>query len=210
MHVQTQAAADWWARPRGGQSASWIANYQQSLTTRHRLAISQIVREVHPARLLEVGCHCGPNLMRIALDHPTVQCAGIDANAEAIAAGQQWMAQQGFTDRVVLNVGRFPEATAHMASGAVDVVLSCYSLAYVSPADLDAALYELGRLATTAVILAEPMRGDAKHTMSGYTEWHHDYEHARSWVKTLNTKRTRTVPIAPPVDALTTILILET
>lgn len=214
MHAQTLEAANWWARPRGEQAGAWIANYQKSLHLRHRVAISQIVGELQPSTLLEVGCHCGPNLIRLATDHPALKIAGLDASPEAIAAGQQWASNAGFGVRVELAVGRFPQATEKFPTGAFDVVLSCYTLAYIAPQDLDAALYEIGRIAKHAVILAEPQALDAapgtqRHTMSGYSEWAHNYEIARRWTKTLSGRRARVVPVAPPVDALNAILVLE-
>lgn len=209
MHAATVEAAMWWARPRGDQARNWIANYQQSLQTRHRLAISEIVGQLQPGSLLEVGCHCGPNLLRLALDHPGLSLAGVDASAEAIEAGQHWMQQRAVADRVELKAGRFPEVTDTLPSGCVDVVLSCYTLAYVAPPDLDVALAEIGRLARRAVILAEPMHGPGRQTMGGYHEWHHDYEHSRKWIPTLRSKTVRSVAVDPKVDALTNILVFE-
>lgn len=213
MDAQTNAAAAWWARPRHENGATWIANYQHSLTVRHRTAISQIVGELGIASLFEAGCHCGPNLMRLTEDHPGLLCAGLDVNAEAIAAGTTWAAQRGVADRVTLQVGAFPTATEGWASGSCEAVLTCYSLAYTSPADVGAALYEAGRLATNAVILAEPMALDGRgartvQNLSGYTEWAHDYQAAVRWVGTLRGWSTRIVPIAPPVDRLHAILVV--
>jgi predicted O-methyltransferase YrrM len=206
----TREAADWWARPRGGHAQDWIANYQRSLTTRHRTAISQIVGELQPRTLLEVGCHCGPNLIRLATDHPGLKLLGIDANAEAVTAGQQWVARSGFVDRVELRVARFPDETVALPSDCADVVLSCYAAgAYTAPADLHVALYELGRLARHAVILAEPHgAGETRHTLNGYQEWHHNYQDAIKWAATLRGRSVRVVPVDPPVDALRAILVL--
>lgn len=211
MHAQTIEATDWWARPRGATSANWIANYQRSVPARHRTAIAAIVQALQAESLLEVGCHCGPNLVRLAQQRdPALQLTGIDANAEAVAAGQAWVAAQGYGDRIQLQVGRCPAATQGLASGCVDVVLSCYTLAYVAPADLDAALYELGRLATRAVVIAEPMgRGPTPtRALSGYSEWTHDYQEATQWIGSLAGMTTRIVPIVPPVDKLNAILVL--
>lgn len=212
MHPRTVEAGDWWARSRGAQATNWIENYQRSLKARHRGVISQIVGTLQPTAVLEVGCHCGPNLVRLATDHPTLRCAGIDANAEAIAAGQQWVASQMLADRVELHLGRLPAATAEVPSGSIDVVLSCYTLAYMAPPDLDEALAELGRIARRAVILAEPHADESvagKQSMSGYTEWHHNYASAIQWASTMRTRRVTRFAVDPPVDALREILVLE-
>ena len=212
MHAATIESGDWWARPRGEESSRWIANYQASVGHRHRTVISQIVQELGATSLLEVGCHCGPNLIRLAQDHLTLQCYGLDANADSITAGQQWVARAGLGDRVELKPGRFPVATEKFPTGAFDVVLSCYSLAYIAPVDLDAALYEIGRLATHAVILAEPQvfQGTAttRQTLGGYAEWQHPYQATVPWIATLRHRRVRVVPVDPPVDALSAVLVL--
>lgn len=212
MHAATVHAADWWARPRGAESAHWIANYQKSVQSRHRSVISAIVGELGAATVLEVGCHCGPNLVRLAQDHPTLRGYGFDANAEAIAAGQQWAARAGLRDRVEMVTGRFPTATEKFPTGSFDVVLSCYSLAYIAPADLDAALYEMGRVAKQAVILAEPHvdTGPAttRQSFGGYAEWQHPYQMTIPWIATLRNRSVRVVPVDPPVDALRAVLVL--
>lgn len=213
MHAATLDAEQWWARPRGDHAQTWIANYQKSLTARHRNAISQIVGELHPTTLLEVGCHCGPNLIRLATDYPTLKCAGFDVNQEAITAGLKWAADAHLGDRIGLKAACFPEATETLPNNCVDVVLTCYAIgAYMAKDDLIPALYELGRLAKHAVILAEPMitgQTQSKQTMNGYIEWHHDYQDAIKWVTTLNRRRQRVVPVSPPVDSLSAILVLE-
>lgn len=215
MHAATVHAADWWARPRGDTAAQWIANYQKSLHLRHRVAISEIVGELQPKTLLEIGCHCGPNLMRLATDHDGLKVCGLDASSEAILAGKAWARQYpALESRIELAVGRFPQATEKFPDGAFDVVLACYTLAYIAPQDLDAALYEVGRLAKHAVILAEPQRtdgtdADIKQSVTGYTEWQHNYQQARRWTNTLRNHKARFVPVVPPVDALNAILVLE-
>jgi hypothetical protein len=191
-----------------------IQNYQRSLGGRQRLAISRIVRELRAETVFEVGCHCGPNLIRLALDHPGLTAHGIDASVEAVQAGRSWVADQGLAGRVQLTAQRFPEGTQATPTGFADVVISCYTLAYIAPADLDAALYEMGRLAGRALILAEPMPVDGVrpapiHQMSGYSEWAHDYQGALEWVGSLRGVTTRIVPMHPPVDRLNAILVVE-
>lgn len=214
MHTETIEAADWWARPRGATAANWIANYQRSLQARHRDVISGLVQGLDATTLLEVGCHCGPNLMRLAQDCPALRLIGVDINEEAVSAGRQWMATAGLSSRVQLNVGRFPAVTSGIADGTFDVVLSCYALAYVAPVDLEAALCEMGRLATRAVILAEPMGLTAtpvtsSRSLSGYTEWAHRYYEAFKWVSVLQGVTIRIVPIDPPVDKLNAVLVAQ-
>lgn len=207
MDARTAHTADWWARPR---DRAWIDNYQHSLQGRHRTQIVEIVKGLKPTTLLEVGAHCGPNLVRLTQELPKLKTIGIDVNADAVQAGRAWAAKLGLSGRIQLNVGRMPDVTANLPSGMCDVVLSCYSLAYIAPTDLDAVLYEMGRLATKAVILAEPMtQGPAKEArvITGYTEWAHDYQGARKWIATLNDCTTTIVPVEPPIDRLNGICV---
>lgn len=207
----TVQTGDWWARPRGDHAAEWVSAYQKSLQARHRSLIVKAVKDIHPESLLEVGCHCGPNLVRLAQELPELDMIGIDASAEAITSGRSWVEHHGFKTRIQLNVGRVPDALYRLPSGSFDVVLSCYTLAYVAPSDLDIVLYELGRLATHAVILAEPMTtaGSSVETrsMSGYTEWAHNYVKATKWIGSWHGKTITTSPVAPPVDRLNGIVV---
>lgn len=214
MHTDTVTASEWWARPRDGQGGVWIQNYQKSLGVRHRELLAAIVRELQVETLLEIGCHCGPNLVKLAEANPQLHAQGIDVNADAIAAGQRWLQHCGLSKRVKLSQHRFPDGTAALPSGGFDVVLSCYTLAYVAPADLDASLYEMGRLAARAVILAEPMALNGRvtapmHNITGYREWAHDYRAALPWIGTLSGAETRLALVAPPVDRLNGILVVE-
>lgn len=207
MDAATLTATEWWAATREDKSQAWIANYQQSLQTRHRDQIAAIVAELQPSMLMEVGCHCGPNLVRLTSALPDLWCLGIDPSQDAIAAGQQWMGALGVSDRVELRVGAIPSALMAMPSGAVDVVLSCYTLAYIAPADLDAVLYELGRIARRAVILAEPMQGAPIRFRGGYQEWAHDYHAASRWIGSWHGMTVRRSAVEPPVDRLNAILV---
>ncbi len=214
MHADTVETADWWARKRDAGGAAWIANYQKSLKARHRDAIVEVVKSLAPETLFEVGSHCGPNLVRIAQEFPDILMHGIDASAEAVKAGREWVTSLGLEKRVQLSTQRFPDGTQATPTGFADVVLSCYTLAYIAPEDLDAALYEMGRLAARAVILAEPMAIDGSgqpptRNLSGYSEWAHDYQRALGWIGSLRNVTTRIVPIRPSVDRLNAILVVE-
>lgn len=213
MHAATVETADWWARHRES-AADWIANYQRSVKSRHRGIIATVIKELAPETLFEVGSHCGPNLVRLAQELQDLSMHGIDASVDAVNAGRAWVKGLGLDGRIRLSAQRFPEGTQAMPSAFADVVLSCYTLAYIAPADLDAALYEMGRLAARAIVLAEPMAIGAHQpasvrNLSGYSEWAHDYQAALAWVGSLRGVTTRIVPIDPPVDRLNAILVVE-
>ncbi len=212
MQLATREAAEWWARPRTETAETWIANYQRSLGIRHRVAISQIIGRLGATSVLEIGAHCGPNLLRLALDHPGLtHLHGFDVNAAAVAAGNRWAVSEQVADRVQLAVGAFPAAVESLPSASVDVVLSCYVLAYTAPEDIDAALYEVGRIARRAIVIAEPMTGGdsiATRMSNGYQEWTHNFERALPWIGSLRGMTAEIVPIRPPVDRLNGILVV--
>jgi ubiquinone/menaquinone biosynthesis C-methylase UbiE len=211
MQTATIEAANWWARPRGAQAREWMATYQGSLQARHRTVLVEIMRALAPTSVLEVGCHCGPNLIRLGEAFPALMASGVDANDEAVAEGQRWAKAKGIEARVELKAGRFPDVTSAVPSGSVDVVFSCYALAYVAPSDLLEALAEVGRLATTAIVLMEPQTdnatADEKRSMSGYNEWAHNYRAALQWVSSVRGWATEIIPITPPVDRLNAALV---
>lgn len=208
MRAETIAAAQFWAQSRGPETDAWIRQYQKSTSTRHRGIIAGMVKTLQPATLLEIGCHCGPNLIRLGHEVPALKMIGIDVNAEAVAAGQRWAESQGLADRVQFHVGRVPEATSETEDACADVVLSCYTLAYIAPADLDAVLWEVGRIAAKAVILAEPTGGYAKCAVEGgYSEWGHDYRERAKWIGTLRDMTWSTLPVTPKVDELSAVLV---
>lgn len=213
MQTATIEAGNWWAQPRGAHAPDWILTYQRSLMAPHRTAIVAQVKALQAETLLEVGCHCGPNLVRLGRECPDLQMLGVDISAEAITAGRQWVDSVGLGDRVQMNAGRMPLVTEQVPSRSVDVVLSCYTLAYLAPQDLDAVLYEIGRLAEKAVILAEPMVDSGPsvslHQRQGYREWAHGYRDALPWVNTLRGWSARSISVEPPVDHLNRILVLE-
>ncbi len=211
MHVQSVEAGQWWAMPRGAQMQDWVGNYQRSLQARHRTLIVDIVKDLAPATLLELGSHCGPNLVRLTQAMPTLKTLGVDISEDAVTAGKAWVASLGLTGRIELHAGRVPDVTSDVPTGSVDVVLSCYTLAYVAPADLDGVLYEMGRIAKHAVVLAEPMTDEGpashRHTRNGYHEWAHNYVEASRWIGSLRGAMTRIVPLSPPVDALNGVFV---
>lgn len=216
MLATNLAASDWWAMTRP-DAASWIANYKSSLHARHRNVIAEIIGPMAPESLIEVGCHCGPNLIRLAQDVPSLsELFGIDVSAQAIAGGNEWAKESGLSDRVKMQIGRIPKDTQGLTSGCADVVLSCYALAYLTVSELDDALYEMGRLAARAVVIAEPMTiEDGAHAptyttvMSGYQEFAYDYQARTRWINSLQGWSRRLVPVTPRVDQLNAVLVLE-
>src|SRR3990167_3819837 len=77
-----------------------------------------------------------------------------------------------------------------------------------------AALWGGGGPGATAVVILEPMvSGEAgpqeTRSLSGYTEWAHDYQTALAWIGTLRGVSTTLTPIRPPVDRLNAALVVR-
>ncbi len=211
MQAQTLEAVEWWQRPREA-SYKWVPTYQQSIGAKHRLVISHIVGEFRPQSVLEVGSHCGPNLVRLATDHPGIlDLCGIDVNEEAVRKGRDWVAAQGLGSRIRLQQNNLADALSVMPDRSVDVILSCYALVYIAPFDVDAVLYDIGRVARMGAILAEPMTTGLSAKMfvqtNGYQEWAHNFDHLSHFVGTWRDLTLKTATLDKPVDHLERVLV---
>lgn len=150
--------AYWNRKPSDGWNTYW-----DSLAAPHRDALVEALAGVLPVRgsLLEVGCGPGVNLFRVLQAFPEVDVTGVDVSQAAVDNGFQRFeramaaGELPETGRVALCAGEIPEALDVMEP--VDVVLSCYALAYVHPLDIRRTLEKLLELAERAVVIAEPM-----------------------------------------------------
>ena len=148
--VDVLYAEKWWATY--PPVTAWIARYQESEGASYRAPIVAALRALPPwTSLFEVGCHCGPMLRVVQQAFPEATISGCDVNAGALEAGRR------LSPDVVTRLGAFPAVTADMPDGSVDVMLSCYVLAFVSPDMIDAALCEMARVARVGIVLCEPM-----------------------------------------------------
>lgn len=153
----TNALAFWNRKDAAGWDAYW-----DSLGAPHRDAIVDALQKLQPFRsLLEVGCGPGVNLFRVLQAFPNVDVTGVDVSQAAIDNGERRFSlamdagELPGRGRAALCSGELPEALEVLDT--VDVVLSCYTLAYVHPVDIRRTLEQLLALADQAVILAEPM-----------------------------------------------------
>jgi hypothetical protein len=218
-------AERFWTADRGPGTARWIQEYATSRDRPHRgpivRAVQQLVTQMGCESVLEVGCHCGPNLHGIAQACPTLTCVGVDINRVAVDAGKQavgcrcgatLMPTTVCANRMHVYHAAFPTQTSHLATGCFDIVLTSYLLAYIGPRELPDALYELGRLARVAVVIAEPMvlstpQADDTIERPGYVEWRHDYRAQLPWVQTLARRHAEIEPLPRAMGRLNGLLI---
>jgi hypothetical protein len=212
VHAYTVETGNWWAKKREA-TAEWIANYQHSVQSPQRMAIEQIVRELAPETLFEVGRHCGPNLVRLARASSRAGMHGIDASLRRSGPGKVWLEDTRADGSRALTCQRFPgghrgdadrvrgrrlellHAGVHRAGGSRRGVVRDRAVGGARGHS---------RRADAATERPRPIRaGD------GYSEWAHDYQAALGWVGSLRDVTTRIVPIEPSVDRLNAILVVE-
>lgn len=152
---------EFWRQKRTEGPSGW-ASYWDTLHAPHRDALVETLRALPPFEtLLEVGCGPGVNLWRIQEAFPEADLTGLDVSQAAVNDGAARFAAADHegrlsgTGRVALCAGELPEALKAM--GDVDVVLSCYVLAYLPPREILPTLTALLQLAQQAIVLAEPM-----------------------------------------------------
>jgi len=167
--------SEYWDGPRG-------------LRAPHRDAIVDALQPLPPfVSLLEVGCGPGVNLWRIQEAYPRADLTGIDVSPFAIDEGIRRFEhahQHGLfpTGRIALCQGELPEALEPSADPpleTVDVVVSCYALAYLLRDQVLVALKQMTRLAAMAIVIAEPMsepgKPDGLIHLGAASEFRYDY-----------------------------------
>jgi len=169
-----------WTAQRPGWTAAWVDHYWQSGSDPQRDVIVEVLSTLPRFRtVLEVGSHCGPNLRRVAEAFSDVQCVGIDANQDAVDEGNRRLTDESLSRRVRLVQGVFPESTQSWPARQADVVLTCFLLAYIAPAELTGAIRELQRLSSRFVVCMEP-HGQNMRVQSNESHAYvqHDYDAA--------------------------------
>jgi SAM-dependent methyltransferase len=183
----------------------WFTKYWESTDGSHRDAIITALEHVGPfSSVLELGCNTGPNLRRIHQRWPGVALVGLDIHAGALAYGRAAAEADGWAwTGVVGDLRELGRLEQH-----ADVVLSCYSLAYLDPRDIDAALAAALACAKTALIICEPGAGGQEVYVppgpKNVAEYHYNY------LKRLHalpgTVAVVIFPITPPHVRLHTVL----
>lgn len=204
------SALAFWTAPRGEATAAWIDDYWGSSQRVYRDFIVQVIGRLNPRTLLEIGSHCGPNIARIKLAHPSVFCYGVDCNSEAVNAGNQRLKALGLKG-ATLGRGQWPDCviggyvvTDHRRLKGFDVALSCYTLAYIEPSRLEESIAAMMLVAKQAVIV-EPENGEGQELKRGsYVEWKHDYVAALRRLR-LPHKRVR---LEPAINGLGQMIVI--
>ena len=123
----------------------WNQAYMSTWDHPHRQMLVDILKKLKWGSLFEVGCACGPNLVKIVKEIPNVQVGGTDVSSDAID-----LAKKTFQS-AYLTVGSADDIL--MSDDSTDIVLTDMTLIYVS--QIDKAIKEIKRVARNYVLLCE-------------------------------------------------------
>ena len=153
--------------------APWIEGYYNSRTHPHRQLIIDAIKridavQVYPVNsVLEIGCSCAPNLIRIHQEFPSIHLAGIDVNEDAVRCGH---------DRIIAADVRIGNAkNIPHPDQSFDIVLSDATFLYISPQEIDSVMNEIRRIARKGVILVEWDSKSPEGTIKNF-HWARDYK----------------------------------
>lgn len=139
----TRRSRQFW-RTRETGNPDYIAGYWTSRTHPLRQRIAKIIQELAPTSLLEVGCHCGPNLWAIRQICPDMSLAGVDVSPYVVAEGQKLC-----SGTAQLSIGR-------RATGSHDAVLASGTLLCVGDGEIGGMLRSIAKAARKHIVLVEP------------------------------------------------------
>ena len=169
-HLRKSQSDDW-----GKGSNDWIKGYWNSINHSHRSFLMERMSNFSPIHsILEIGCNCGPNLFLIAKTFPNIKIIrGIDINPTAVQKGNEWLAQEGFSN-VLLSVGKADEL-GQFEDKSFDVVFTDAILIYIGPDKIKGVLKEMSRIARRALILVEWHFNSQGKDPSGFGAYHLGY-----------------------------------
>jgi len=209
------ATAYWQDRHPGVERLKWLQGYWESWRAPHRQAVLDGLWRADQTRPLhsvaEVGCHVGPNLRLIAqrgkLARP-LTLYGLDVNAEALAFGEAQAETDRWGDRVQTRwiEGSALEIEAKLPL--VDLIFSCYALAYVGPNELTDVLDQMASRSRYVLLVEPSTQWYAPRGICGPgPEWRHDYFAA--WPAWRSIERLTVWHVRPEADRLDTAMLLE-
>lgn len=134
--------------------ARWIAELEEGGRSQHRDLLFESIARLAPFEsVIEIGCNCGVNLYRLAMQYPRVRLVGCDVNHVAIERGRAFMQSHGLSG-VELSVGR-ADRLGSFANGSFDVVFTDAVLIYIGPDQIRKVAKEMLRLCRRRIILME-------------------------------------------------------
>ena len=210
------SALEFWGARHQTAPADWAESYWNSSARPYRTALIGAMRALGGGRslssALELGCNAGPNLRRVHEAWPNARLFGCDVNGHALAALRGYAQDEGWASCLTLMEGAIETQLASVTAGlSVDVVFSCYALAYVSPHEIARVIEQAVRLARWGVVFLEPL-GDLVAPDWRYPpptpEWAHGY--ASLLAPYVGPGRSLTITrLVTPADGLNGLVSLE-
>lgn len=206
MSTTAELTTQWQTRAGDGSAANWASTW-----LRHRAIAVTAVAAFQPESVLEIGCRAGPNLRLLAVALPEAHLLGLDVHQPALDYLQAGATREGWADRLLLHCAALQDWLPLVATASVDVILTCYTLAYVAPEDLDPVLRHLQRIAAKGVVLAEPasLTGTSMALSvpsASVPAWAHAYlDRVGAGAGPIVSR-----PVVPPVDGLNACLTIPT
>lgn len=147
------------------QSANtWVQDYKDSVNHLHRDKLVEIIEDLHPHSVFEIGASCGPNLKRIEKVLPTCLLKGIDVSPLVV--------EQAMYDGLEIAEGDVLDIPT---TGKFDLVLCDAVLMYVEPKDIKKAFDEIDRIALKYIVLVEWYNESLMGVEKDY-HWARDYK----------------------------------
>jgi ubiquinone/menaquinone biosynthesis C-methylase UbiE len=147
-HLSKNQKSDW----KDGDP-DWVRGYWSSRDHPHREYLTQIIADMNPSTILEIGSNCGPNLRILARKLPHSRLIGIDINPEAVKWGNIWLREEGI-DNVKIILGKADDLS-QFSNNSFDVVLTDAVLIYIGPDKICRILKEIYRVGKEAIVLFE-------------------------------------------------------
>lgn len=204
-------ATQFW-RDRGPESwARVLPTYWEAGGQPHRKALLEALHTLPRFESLrEIGCCAGTNLRLIRETYPWVLLEGTELSIEAATFAQDKFAADVKTRVVCTDL--FADAPL-WPDRDTDVTVSCYTLAYVAPEDLDDILRHMLRASAIATIIVEPMHNGpvGRLPVTYAPEWRHDYKEAINRIMAVDPRKAdlSVGQISPPTESCDGILAVR-
>lgn len=199
-----------WKGQFAGPDHYWATRMQP-----YRGLLASMLSHLKPwTSLLELGSHVGANLYAIRQQWPNAALMGLDLNAEFVVAGAKLFRHEG-VEGVELFQANLMDPGVLDAFQEIDVVLSCYSLAYMPPIPCARVIVEAMTLAKRGLIIVEPqhIEGRPDPVLSAQhpaPRWVHDYlAMASPLISRGGWEQGRFLPFAAPDPIIDKALLLR-
>jgi ubiquinone/menaquinone biosynthesis C-methylase UbiE len=171
----SEHSRQWWTNRDAALSSS--QSYWDSRDSAVRQLIGQTIAGLDGDRLLEIGCHAGPNLYACARRKKFSRIAGTELSPQAMAFARQHLPPEiGPVEIVEARADALP-----FADSSFDIVLTGAVLVCIGPDEILQSLNDILRVSRRWVVLAEPYSDRQKDaTITGRID---RYPNTTYWVR---------------------------